>query len=337
MLDVSLLLAALTSFALAAALVRLLVSHSFFGAIVDIPNERSSHSVPTPRTGGLGIMAAAFVTWLLFVPGSYIAAVAAAGLLSTISFLDDKRGLSVRVRLAAQALVAAAVLAFAYEGPWLLLPFALLAIVWMANLYNFMDGSDGLAGGMALFGFGAYAVAANQDGQLELSIVGAAVAGAAAGFLVWNFPKARIFMGDSGSVPLGFLAATVGMLGWQQGTWPMWFPVLVFSPFIADATVTLIRRYLRGERLSEAHRVHYYQRVLRMGLGHRGTALAGYALMLAVGASALAAREWQLAGVVLLLGAWGIVYCAGMRLIDGRWRDFERKQQSPAAAEVSAS
>jgi UDP-N-acetylmuramyl pentapeptide phosphotransferase/UDP-N-acetylglucosamine-1-phosphate transferase len=335
--DVSSLLAALTSFVLSAVLVRLLVSHRFFGAIVDIPNERSSHSVPTPRTGGIGIMAAALLTWLLFAAGSTAAAVVAAGFLSGISFLDDARGLSVRARLLVQGSVAALFLALAYQGPWFLLLPALLAIVWMANLYNFMDGSDGLAGGMTLFGFGAYAVAAHQGGQLELSIVGAALAGAAAGFLVWNFHKARIFMGDSGSVPLGFLAAAVGMLGWQQGTWPMWFPVLVFSPFIADATVTLMRRYLRGERLSEAHRVHYYQRVLRMGLGHRGTALAGYALMLAVGGSALVARDWPLAGVVLLLVAWGVVLSAGMWLIDSRWRDFERKQQGHAAAEVSAS
>jgi UDP-N-acetylmuramyl pentapeptide phosphotransferase/UDP-N-acetylglucosamine-1-phosphate transferase len=143
-------------------------------------------------------------------------------------------------------------------------------------------------------------------------------------------------MGDSGSVPLGFLAAAIGLLGWQAGLWPMWFPVLVFSPFIADASVTLLKRYLRGERLSQAHRSHYYQRVLRMGLGHRGTALAAYALMLATAGSALAARAWPDAAVIVLLAAWVAIYGAGMWLIDQRWADFERKQQELPPERVRA-
>ncbi len=330
------LLAALTSFALAAVFVRVLVSNSVFGTIIDIPNERSSHSVPVPRTGGLGLMAAAAVTWVLFSPGSYAETVVAAGLLSAVSFLDDARGLSVRARLLVQGSVAALFLALAYQGPWFLLLPALLAIVWMINLYNFMDGSDGLAGGMSIAGFGTYAVAAYGGGLMELSALAAALTGAAAGFLIWNFHKARIFMGDSGSVPLGFLAAALGLLGWQEGVWPMWFPVLVFSPFIADASVTLVKRYLRGERLSQAHRSHYYQRVLRMGLGHRGTALAAYVLMLATSGSALAARAWPVAAVVLLIVTWLAIYGAGMWVIDQRWADFERSQQAPPPEHVSA-
>ena len=329
------LLAALTSFALAAVFVRVLASNSVFGTIIDIPNERSSHSVPVPRTGGLGLMAAAAVTWVLFSPGSYAETVVAAGLLSAVSFLDDARGLSVRARLLVQGSVAALFLALAYQGPWFLLLPALLAIVWMINLYNFMDGSDGLAGGMSIAGFGIYAVAAYGGGLMELSALAAALTGAAAGFLIWNFHKARIFMGDSGSVPLGFLAAALGLLGWQEGVWPMWFPVLVFSPFIADASVTLVKRYVRGERLSQAHRSHYYQRILRMGLGHRGTALAAYVLMLATSASALAARAWPDGAVVLLLAAWVAIYGIGMWVIDQRWVDFERSQHPPPPEHVS--
>jgi hypothetical protein len=115
----------------------------------------------------------------------------------------------------------------------------------------------------------------------------------------------------------------------------MWFPVLVFSPFIADASVTLVKRYLRGERLSQAHRSHYYQRVLRMGFGHRGTALAAYVLMLATAGSALAARAWPDAAVVLLLATWAGIYCAGMWVIDQRWANFERSQQAPPPEHVS--
>src|SRR5262249_56892173 len=124
---------------------------------------------------------------------------------------------------------------------------------------NLRDGSDGLAGGMALIGFGAYAVAANDAGHGALAGVSIAVAAASAAFLFFNFAPARIFMGDVGSVPLGFLAGTLGILGWREGAWPLWFPMLVFAPFACDATLTLIRRLLRRERVWEAHREHYYQ------------------------------------------------------------------------------
>jgi UDP-N-acetylmuramyl pentapeptide phosphotransferase/UDP-N-acetylglucosamine-1-phosphate transferase len=98
----------------------------------------------------------------------------------------------------------------------------------------------------------------------------AGVAAAAAGFLCFNFHPARIFMGDVGSVPLGFTAGALGLVGWRSGAWPLWFPLLVFAPFILDATVTLLRRALRGEKVWQAHRSHYYQRMVQMGLGHRG-------------------------------------------------------------------
>ena len=120
------LLAALTSFVLATGLVRVLVSSRMLGTIIDVPNERSSHSVPMPRTGGLGLMMAAFVAWVLFAPGSYASTVVAAGLLCGVSFLDDARGLSVRSRFLVQIGVAVLFLALVYRGPWLLLPLALL-------------------------------------------------------------------------------------------------------------------------------------------------------------------------------------------------------------------
>ena len=167
-----------------------------------------------------------------------------------------------------------------------------LATMWVTNLYNFMDGSDGLAGGMALFGFGAYALAAWLAGDAVFVVVAASIAAAAAAFLVFNFPPAKVFMGDAGSIPLGFLAAALGILGWRAGHWPLWFPVLVFSPFIIDASVTLARRLLRGERVWRAHRSHYYQRLVQLGWGHRNTALAEYALMAGCGAArALGARS----------------------------------------------
>ncbi len=290
--------------------------------ILDHPNERSLHAAPTPRTGGLGLLAGVVAAWPITAPPGTWPALIGALVLAAVSFLDDLRGLPAIVRLMFQLAVSMALVAWhwgAFPGPaWAIV--AGLAIAWMCNLYNFMDGADGLAGGMAVAGFGAYAIAAWLGGAMELAALSAAIAASALAFLVFNFPPARIFMGDVGSVPLGFLASALGLLGWQQALWPAWFPVLAFSPFIVDATVTLLRRALRGERVWQAHKEHYYQRVVQLGAGHRGTALGEYALMLAAGASALtllkAPAPVQWAGV----GVWIIVYCAVMLWIDRLWR-----------------
>lgn len=325
----SVIIPVIVCFLAAAALVRLLATSDLSKSALDIPNERSLHIKPVPRTGGIGLLGGAAAGWALLAPAGLSGLVALTGLLSAVMFLDDRVGLPVMTRLVAQIGAAVLFLALYYTGPWALLPLAFGALLWMANLYNFMDGSDGLAGGMTVAGFAAYALAAScapaeaaQAGALV--VIAASVAGAAGGFLVWNFHRASVFMGDSGSVPLGFLAAALGIVGWQNGLWPFWFPALVFSPFIADATITLIKRSLRGEKLTQAHKTHYYQRALRMGLGHRGTAIASYVLMAAVAASALVAREWGVTAVSLLLGFWILVYAGLMAFIDRRWEDFSR-------------
>jgi UDP-N-acetylmuramyl pentapeptide phosphotransferase/UDP-N-acetylglucosamine-1-phosphate transferase len=177
---------------------------------------------------------------------------------------------------------------------------------------------------MALFGFGAYAVAAAIAGQSGLAMCCGCVAAAAAGFLCFNFHPARIFLGDVGSVPLGFLAGTLGVVGAHQAVWPLWFPVLVFSPFIVDATVTLLKRALRGEKVWQAHRSHYYQRLVQLGVGHRGTALRAYCLMSLAGASAVLALD---AGFLLRCGIftiWIVVYALSGYLIDRAWRRHNR-------------
>ena len=154
-----------------------------------------------------------------------------------------------------------------------------IGIAWLTNLYNFMDGSDGLAGGMTMIGFGAYAAGSALAGQDALATVSLCIAAASAAFLVFNFHPARIFLGDVGSIPLGFLAGALGVQGWRDEAWPLWFPLLVFAPFIADASLTLVRRFARGDRVWQAHRDHYYQRMVRGRFGHRGTAYVAYAAM----------------------------------------------------------
>jgi UDP-N-acetylmuramyl pentapeptide phosphotransferase/UDP-N-acetylglucosamine-1-phosphate transferase len=146
-----------------------------------------------------------------------------------------------------------------------------------------------------------------------------AFAGASAGFLVYNFHPARIFLGDIGSIPLGFLAGSLGVVGWRNDLWPLWFPVLVFGPFIGDATVTLVRRLIRGERLSQAHRDHYYQRMVRAGLGHRGTACIGYMAMLVCAGAALYGRTQSPVLQAAVFGAASLVLAAGAVWIDIHW------------------
>ena len=287
---------------------------------MDHPNERSLHATPTPRIGGLGIMAGVLVAAVWLADASLLPAILGAFALAAVSVLDDVRGLPVRVRFLAHFVAAAGCMVALGLTGWGLFA-GTLAVVWMTNLYNFMDGSDGLAGGMAAIGFGALALAAWLGDAPGLAVFCAAIAAAALAFLRFNFPPARVFMGDAGSIPLGFLAAALGIMGAMQGVWPWLFPLLVFSPFIVDASVTLARRALHGEKIWQAHRSHYYQRVVLLGASHRQLALAAYGLMLAMAGLAFALRFF------LHHAAWGLIVAASAYLvicfvIDGRWRRF---------------
>ncbi|KWC34183.1 glycosyl transferase [Burkholderia ubonensis] len=291
----------------------------------DIPNDRSLHTLPTPRVGGWGIVPVCVVAFVALAPQLWLIAAAAAGL-AAMSQIDDRRGLPARVRFSAHlAAVVALIAVFPADAPWWLLACVGFVMVWLTNLYNFMDGADGLAGGMALFGFGAYAAAAllGAHPSPDLALGAGAVAGAALGFLLLNFHPARLFLGDAGSIPLGFMAGALGYWGWRTGVWPIWFSPLVFSPFIADASVTLLRRLLRGEKFWQAHREHYYQRMVRSGMGHGRTALYWYLIMLAGIIVALWAKGRPELQQWLSFFAWyGVLACIGL-VIDMRWRRFQ--------------
>jgi UDP-N-acetylmuramyl pentapeptide phosphotransferase/UDP-N-acetylglucosamine-1-phosphate transferase len=248
--------------------------------------------------------------------------------LFAVSLLDDIYNLPVKTRLFTQFVAATVLLVgselLAQQG-LIIAILVLFMTVWIINLYNFMDGSDGLAGGMALFGFSSYGIAAllAQDGLLAWTNF--TIAAAALAFLLFNFHPAKIFMGDSGSIPLGFLAVAMGVWGVLKGDWFAWFPLLVFSPFIFDATTTLIKRFLRGDKVTEAHREHYYQRAIQMGWGHGRVALAEYVLMAFVGACALLFRELVCPWVLLLV--WGVLYAGFMMSLDRRWSKFQERVQ----------
>lgn len=309
----------------------LLISKTGKG-IQDIPNERSLHDVPVPRIGGVGLMAGVLSGWALMLKSLAWWVVLPVVILFAISLLDDMRGLTARIRLLVHLVAAFILLAgsgmLLHNFPTALI--VLLGVVWMTNLYNFMDGSDGLAGGMTFWGFTAYGVAALMHGNDMQAMLNFSIGAAALAFLYNNFHPAKVFMGDAGSIPLGFLAAAMGLWGWQQSLWPAWFPLLVFSPFVMDATVTLAKRAIRGEKVWQAHREHYYQRLVRIGWGHYRTALFEYALMLAAGVSAIWAIHRLPQTPWPLFLAWGSIYAVLMLALDWRWKLFRRGQHGQA-------
>lgn len=319
--------AAVLSAVICAVALWLLLRYAATRLPLDVPNTRSLHDQPVPRVGGVAIaigVAAAVLAGL----APFGLALGLALALGALSFLDDLRPLPTIVRFAAH-LAASGVLAWYVLAPMDPLDLALiaLAIAWITNLYNFMDGSDGLAAGMSVAGFATYAIAAWLAGDAPTALVCASLVGAAAAFLAFNFPPARVFLGDVGSIPLGFLAGALGVTGWRNDAWPLWFPLLVFAPFVGDATVTLVRRLLRRERVWQAHKEHYYQRLVRMGFGHRGTAGVAYGAMLVCGIAALLGRT-QAPGVqASIFAGVTIALAAFAAWVDLRWARYLRTSQ----------
>jgi UDP-N-acetylmuramyl pentapeptide phosphotransferase/UDP-N-acetylglucosamine-1-phosphate transferase len=310
------------------SLVCLLLLLCRFGrSALDTPNERSLHQQPVPRHGGIAILAGA-ATSLALGPLDLWAPLSLALILAVLSFADDLYGLPAVVRLAMH-FAAALALVWYLLSPMNVAALLVLAIavVWITNLYNFMDGADGVAGGMTVIGFGAYAAAAQLAGHAALASACAALAAAAAAFLLLNFYPARVFMGDVGSIPLGFLAAVFGLTGWRDDVWPLWFPLLVFAPFVGDATVTLLRRLARRDRVWQAHREHYYQRLVRMGFGHRGSALVGYAAMLLCALAALFGREQAPPVQAAVFIATCVLMAVLAVLVDLRWRRSPNRKE----------
>ena len=254
--------------------------------LLDRPNERSSHTVPTPRGGGIAVIGAIVLGWLcLYVIGAagrYVFGVALPViLLAAVSWVDDRRGLSPATRLAAQIIAIALGMYLSRPevaqfrlwlpqpyGVWLDVVLVPLELLWFVNLFNFMDGIDGIAGseaaaiGVGLVLFASFGVGYDP----ALATLAATVAAAAVGFLVWNWAPARVFLGDVGSVPLGYLLGYLLLSAAARGHWRIALILPLY--FLADATITLLRRLIRGERVWQAHREHFYQRAVQRGLGH---------------------------------------------------------------------
>ncbi|MBX3606825.1 MAG: glycosyltransferase family 4 protein [Piscinibacter sp.] len=260
--------------------------------IIDVPNQRSSHTVPTPRAGGVGIVVA-FTAALLWqsatqgLPAPLTAALAGSGLLvAIVGYMDDRQHLPARTRFAAHVAAAAWSLWCLRGTPMMQLPglggdpgwigvlLAGVYLVWAINLFNFMDGIDGIeaieAITVAVGGALCWSIARSDAGWSVPLLFACSVAG----FLAWNYPPAKIFMGDVGS---GFVGAVIGILSlWagQQDGRLYWCWLILIGCFMVDATTTLLRRVWRGERFHEAHRSHAYQQASRVHRSHRTVALA---------------------------------------------------------------
>ena len=282
------LLAALVTLVLVWPLRRFLVAHD----LIDVPDPRRSHLSPTPRGGGLAMAAGLCVAVVVLIvqfdqPWLVLAPMVA---LTGLGWLDDRYDLNAGWRLIAQLTIALLLVmwvgapAVIHLGPviiesrilWSIV--AVVAVIWVINLHNFMDGSDGLAAGQGIWSGLAFGLAFALNQAWFEAWVAFSLAGACLGFLFWNRPPARIFMGDAGSLLLGGCVAGLALLGAKSGFVSVWISLIICSVFVVDATATLLRRLLAGEQWYTPHRSHAYQRLIISGWTH-GQVLALYGLV----------------------------------------------------------
>ncbi|UCH83824.1 MAG: glycosyltransferase family 4 protein, partial [Candidatus Latescibacterota bacterium] len=276
------------------------------GGFVDVPNERSSHDIVKPRFGGIAIVVAIVLVLgtLILVRedmNRYLPLIIGGVLIFAVGLLDDWRSLPVGIRLVTQ-LTAALILVLtgnivhhiylplvgSIELSVLAIPFTIFFVLASINFYNFIDGIDGLAAGSAFIVAGFLAAIALMLGHTGFALVCLAVAGSAVGFLQFNFPPSRLFMGDSGSTFLGFFFAFIAISGNRlTPEIPFFVVVLLLSSLYLDAGLTLLGRAVRGEKIFKPHHMHYYQRLLSLGLNHKQVTVLEYGLTVLLGISAI--------------------------------------------------
>lgn len=298
-------------------------AYALRASLIDVPNARSSHSTPTPRGGGLSVALVLLLSlpaaglWIGLPANALIALTAGGIAVAAVGWLDDHADVPARWRMLVH--IAASILVVILAGGIPALPLPSVAwdwgwlggvvlaggIVWHLNLYNFMDGIDGIAGAQAVTVTFPAAVMLWLLDAPGWALLAALIAAASAGFLVWNWPPAKVFMGDAGSGLLGFILASFGVLAWTEAGMSIWVWPILMGVFVVDATWTLIHRMIRGERFWEAHRSHAYQHAARFHGAHRPVTLA-VALMNLVWLTPLAwmAAFWPQWGVALTGLAW---------------------------------
>ena len=282
----------LGTFAFSVVLVGFVRRHALERNIVDLPNVRSSHTVPTPRAGGIAIvvsfMAAlcALSSCGLVDTKTAFTLIASGCAIAGIGYLDDRRQLTARSRLSVHLVAAVFVIALVGGFPerelarwglsefWVGSVFAVLVLAWGTNLFNFMDGIDGIAGSESIFVSAAAAwLNWRSCGDSGMTAAMLSLSAASLGCLVWNWPPARIFMGDVGSGFLGFMVTALVIIATQRGGIRIEVLPILGGVFLVDATITLLRRLLRGDRWSEPHRMHAYQHLARRWGSHERVTL----------------------------------------------------------------
>ena len=291
----SIILVILMGFAVAVIGTGLMRQYALQRNLVDVPNSRSSHSSPTPRGGGVAIVTAFFASllaldYLGFIDSRVLGALlVGGGATALVGFIDDRANLRVSVRIGVHLLATIWVLIelgdipervlanWGLHGVWIGDLAVLLILIWATNLFNFMDGIDGLAGSEAVFVGGAGALLNWYHGGMPgLTAAMLSLAAACVGFLRWNWPPARIFMGDVGSGFLGFTLAVLGFASSQHGAMAIEVWAILSGVFLVDATVTLLSRIVRGDRWFEAHRLHAYQILVSRWQAHLPVTLSGH-------------------------------------------------------------
>ena len=247
--------------------------------MIALPGERQSHLYATPTGGGLGLVFSIVISticleliislpvfwWQNMLPGVL--------LLALVGWRDDKMPVSSFIRLVIQLAVSVWLIGFGWtefsvEGMFVFAAI-ILSTVWLMNVYNFMDGSNGMAGFQGVFAAVIMAIFFQLGGEHAMALIALTVAAACAGFLPLNFPNAKVFMGDVSSVPLGFIFASFAIYGMHTGSLNLTASILIMSVFLVDATLTLLARAFRGERWYTAHAQHVYQRLIALGWSHR--------------------------------------------------------------------
>lgn len=303
--------------------------------LLDVPNQRSSHAIPTPRGGGLAIVAATLAAVIILFSTGWLplrlvlALTLGGGLVAAIGGMDDRQGVPVYVRLCAHCVAAGIAIGLVGSidslpighvvvplgsAAWLV---TLISIVWFLNLFNFMDGIDGIAVSEAVFMSAAGGVLAGINGAPPGFVLAMLVLTAAClGFVPLNWPPARMFMGDAGSGFLGFVVGVLALATIVSGALSVWTWILLSGTFLIDATVTLLRRLVRGENVHHAHRSHAYQRLSRKWHSHRSVTLCYIAVNLVwLFPLAWLSTRWNHLG--LILSAVGVLPLVAVALISG--------------------
>ncbi|WP_243043021.1 MraY family glycosyltransferase [Dyella sedimenti] len=313
----------LASLVISLAVVRGAIAYAHRRGMMDMPGQRRSHTVPTARGGGIGIVAAALLTMpasLAWLPRPWPAATAVAlavamVLVAAVGWWDDHRSLPVLPRLGVQLLSATLVaVALSVAGmAWWWLPVLVLAGTWSINLHNFMDGIDGLLAQQVMFVGAGLALLAWAAGQSALAGAAACLMAASLGFWFYNRPRARIFMGDVGSGTMGLLLYALTALLWRADGRLLWPALILSSSFVADASLTLLGRMASGRRWYTAHREHLYQWMVRSGFTHAsgGMCYLAWNLLVAAPLAALA-WVWPVASIPAFAGTYVVATAVWM-------------------------